>query len=218
MKQNKAQAPIFERISWQLETLHLQGVMLYLRGLVKREKYKALFREYGFDKWHVTPYELRPYATRLVCEINKITKQGGWQVCEVGCGLGDIIRNIRAEKKLGIDISSNVISCAKMLSEKEDNTLFYVGGVGQAAEEVDRDKCILIAVNFTHSLPKEQIIKEFGEIRNATELKYIVVDEHHNKDGFNHDYDQIMKGLGFMRKKVISDLRDVEVILYERQR
>lgn len=87
----------------------------YLIGRIKRNYYKKLRRRFSFGEWHIEPYELRPYALDIKNYINSVGAKE-YCVCEIGCGLGDIIRNIHARRRIGIDLSPEAISCAEYLS------------------------------------------------------------------------------------------------------
>ncbi len=54
-----------------------QGLLKYLFGHLKLLYYRFLQRKYGFDKWHITPYELRPYAVEIVRYVNTQGNPGG---------------------------------------------------------------------------------------------------------------------------------------------
>ncbi len=94
-----------------------QGIHTYLYGKYRRVFYHKLRKKYQFEEWHEEPYELRTYAWDIKNYVNTLvsTSYKPMCVCEIGCGLGDIIRNTRADKKIGIDISKEVIECAKFL-------------------------------------------------------------------------------------------------------
>ena len=109
------------KIKWVLSSpirIHRrQGICTYCRGLLRRKYYARLKRKYGFGEWHITPYELRPYACEIIKFVTKLCADLRLSsICEVGCGLGDIIRNIKLTgRKVGLDISSTAIVSAKHL-------------------------------------------------------------------------------------------------------
>src|SRR4051812_38759212 len=68
---------------------------------------------YGFEFWHTYALADRNYALEIIKYCNGLSKRGS--VIEIGCGLGDIIRNIDFSKKLGCDIDPRVLSGARIL-------------------------------------------------------------------------------------------------------
>ena len=121
------------------------------------------------------PYELRPYAWNLVRYINK--ELNIQSACEIGCGLGDIIRNIRAEQKIGVDASESVIACAKFLDqqhkENQRNTDLYVGLFGEEIPIPTID--LLITVNFIHGISPDDLRSGYARILEHSKVKHIMI-------------------------------------------
>lgn len=161
-----------ERVRYQLKLAKQQGLSVYTKGIIRRKKYISLQRKYGFDSWHITPYELRPYAWSLVRFVNAELKARS--VCEIGCGLGDIIRNIEADQRIGIDLSEKAISCAKILNKSGD-ILFKTGGFGESilpSVKID----LLITVNFIHNIPPDELASGYRKMMESAEVRYIIAD------------------------------------------
>ena len=65
------------------------------------------------NSWHSSNiYSCRPYKPHVVGLVSKLNPQ---VIVEVGCGLGDILSNIRAHSKYGIDPDGSVIRLGKIL-------------------------------------------------------------------------------------------------------
>ena len=60
-----------------------------------------LYKIFGFGEWHLIPYEDKEYAQDVVQQLNKYLEgiNEDVYIVEVGCGLGDIIKRIKFDKK-----------------------------------------------------------------------------------------------------------------------
>lgn len=107
----------------------------------------------------------------------------------MSCGLGDIIRHIKAEHKYGYDISQNVIDCAKHLG----GGCFSVGSCDVAAKELPDSIDVLVAVNWIHTLPSEEVKKLFDILLDAVEVDRIVIDALKSQypDAYQHNLDEM---------------------------
>lgn len=173
MTKKSSKVPLNERIRYQLGIMRKQGLITYAKGFVIRLYYIRLSKKYGFSRWHVMPCELQPYATDIVKAINAMPGSRNFTVCEIGCGLGNIIRNIKAEHKYGYDINPNVIDCAKHL---RGGVRFSVGSFEGAAKELPVSIDVLIVVDWIHVLPSEEVKRLFDILLGAVEVKCIVTD------------------------------------------
>lgn len=76
----------------------------------------VLWRYFRFDKWHIIPLEKRKYARDIIAFLNAKPMSNRGVVIEIGCGLGDIIRNLHYKRKIGLDMELNVLRAATFLS------------------------------------------------------------------------------------------------------
>lgn len=189
MTKESSKAPLNKRIGYQFGIIKKQGIRTYARGLVRKAYYIRLRKEYGFDPWHLSPYELRPYATDIVRAINAIPGSRNFTICEIGCGLGDIIRNIKVEHKYGYDISPSAIDCAKHLG----GARFSVGSCDVAAKELPASIDVLVTVNWIHTLPSEEVKKLFDILLDAVKVNRIVIDALKSQypDAYQHNLDEM---------------------------
>lgn len=180
---------LIERIKYQYSIFKDQG-FTYFVGLFKRTKYIKLQKKYGFDEWHITPYELRPYAYCLVGFLNSLQRINN--VVEVGCGLGDIIRNINAPCKYGYDISMSVINCAKQIdsNHRGGKTTFICGGF-EDVKEFDKPIDVLITVNFIHNIPIKDLEFYYKRIFKINNVKGIVFDSV-EADGYKYNHELLL--------------------------
>ena len=159
-----------------------------LVGVYRRARLKALMREYHFDPWHISPKELRPYAMDLIRYINSRT--GAHEaVVEIGCGLGEIIRNIRSDRLYGYDINANVINAASFL-DKQKRVSFRRGSFENV---VGLDIEYLIAVNFMHDIDPSYLRSAFKLVSESNDLRNIIVDSVSNdRVRFSHNFIRII--------------------------
>lgn len=82
------------------------------------EPFRRAFRfglTWWFDlsPWHVASADAKPYVRDVVNFLNQRRPQ---TVCEVGCGLGDIIRRVSAPRRYGFDSDPRTVRAAKLLA------------------------------------------------------------------------------------------------------
>lgn len=183
---------VYDRVRWQMGLLMQQGVKTYIEGVKQRAYYTRLQNRFQFESWHLTPYQLRPYAWNLVRYINRL--QGIESVLEIGCGIGDIIRNINSAKKYAFDISISAINCARYIDSKENGgTQFFVGSFDDAVSIVPQHVDLLVTVNFIHNISDERLKFFYRNIIDSLDTKNIVADMVRIQDGhFSHDFKQIL--------------------------
>lgn len=78
---------------------------------------KILRLVFKFDSWHTSILRERPYAMSIINYCNNRNERNS--IAEIGCGLGDILRNVSYEKRLGFDMDNNVLRAASFLSRFE---------------------------------------------------------------------------------------------------
>ena len=194
-----------------IKILKRQGRYTFLRGISKRHLYARLQRNYGFDKWHIQPYELRPYAWDCVNYINSLYKwENGGSVCEIGCG-GDITKNINMSQKFAFDVSKEAINCAKMLDEKHNGHAieFIVGSLDEALAHLPLKLDLLITLNFIHGIPPECLKEAYEKILHKIKISNIIVDTV-NDYTYSHDFSLILPN--WKISKVIGVYADRKVL------
>lgn len=75
----------------------------------------VLQRVYGFDRWHVG-HAGEAYAADVVALLNSWPAAQRQSVVEIGCGLGDILRRLAFEQRLGLDRDAGVLRAARLLA------------------------------------------------------------------------------------------------------
>jgi SAM-dependent methyltransferase len=96
-----------------LEFLRRHGARRLASCIFCKLLYRALQQIYRFDPWHASaPYACREYKGRAVDLASSTHSR---VVLDLGCGLGDIIGRVRAEKRWGVDKSAAAIAAARRL-------------------------------------------------------------------------------------------------------
>jgi SAM-dependent methyltransferase len=107
---------------------------------------------YGFDRWHLG-HSGEAYAHRIVEFLNGWPAADRGAVVEIGCGLGDILRGLRFETRLGLDRDPRVLAAARVLAVARG----HVGlafGVLEFPETLLRGRYnAIVLVNWIHEIP-----------------------------------------------------------------
>jgi hypothetical protein len=168
---------------------------------------------FGFDKWHTAPLQSKRYAQDVISYCNKQTQRTGY--VEIGCGLGDIIRNVHYKHRYGYDIDKNVLNAAGFLTHLycQKNISFHKFTFPNDRITCNGNDCIVL-VNWIHiiqpSVLKENIEKYFTE--NLNDSGFIIIDTVQDKEyQFNHDIKFLTSGLSCSIEKIGDYERNREV-------
>lgn len=155
------------------------GIKNTIVGGAKQIRYSQLQKKYGFLKWNVSPYELRPYIQACAKYINATGHQS---VMDVGCGLGEMLRHVNCEKRIGFDVEAESIRAAKYLDKKHD--IDFRVGTFDKIRGLNAD--ILVSLNFMH-VKKELYWKPIYEVvLKENDFKEIMVDSITPTEGQHH--------------------------------
>lgn len=120
--------------------------------------YKLPLRLYfRYPKWHDLSLIECEYAQHIVKHLNK--KKSRTKVLEVGCGLGNILRNLDFEEKIGVDIDNKVLKAFRLLNYFSlRNTQITL--VNSDVESLPvYEKCdAIILVNWIHEIDQVTLI------------------------------------------------------------
>lgn len=170
------------------EKINEVGLRNTIIGLGRRKKLQRICRKYGLDTWHQSPYELRRYAQIVAHSVNELGGGKINSVVEVGCGLGEILRHIRAEKRYGYDICSNVIEVAQSFTRPKKHIKYCVGGL----ENVDvLNADCLITIGWMHGATDDYLKSAYQIALEKNRIKYVVVDVRDVED-LKKDFSQIL--------------------------
>ncbi|MFA5746034.1 MAG: DUF2334 domain-containing protein [archaeon] len=174
-----------EKIKYPIDKIKKFGFYNLVAGLIKKEKLKKECQKYKFNKWHINPIELRPYALDCVKEVNKIiSKEKLTSVYEIGCGLGEILNKIKAKIRVGYDIEPEVLIAG---AQKFKKIIFNYGSFNDIK---NKNIDVLITVNFIHEIKPSILKKYYANLIKYNRIKYIAVDSVNYK--YNHNFKQIL--------------------------
>jgi trans-aconitate methyltransferase len=168
------------------------GFKNLLVGFVKHVHYVYMKKKFGFEQWHVSPKEWRENAIDIIEYLNHNLPKTG-TIVEIGCGLGEIIRNISIQnphiKLYGFDYKNEVITAAKLL-DKCKRVNFQVGSF----EDIDAMHIdYLIAIGFMHSIETSLLKEKLKALTTKNVVQNIIVDTFQSKQyTYNHNFDEIM--------------------------
>jgi SAM-dependent methyltransferase len=173
------------------------------------DKGKAIFSNYGvrlwkgilrkiyrFDKWHVVSLRQRKYARDIISWCNDRPVRNSF--LEIGCGLGDVVLNIRYKKIAGCDADPNVLKAASFLARIRQNRRIKFSICEFPGTAITGRFDIILMVNWVHHIEPEilrsELKKYFDTLLNSGGA--IVIDTvHHPEYRYNHDIAYLAKGM-----------------------
>jgi SAM-dependent methyltransferase len=168
-------------MSRTLEFLHRHGARCLASCIFCLLMYRALRQVYRFDPWlSSTPYACRDYKIQAG---NLASSTHSRVVLDIGCGLGDVIGHVRAEKRWGVDISTAAIAAARRLFGRR---VSFAVGSGFAPDEIarvvtDRPIDLVIMTNWTHGMGTERLIATIRSIHQTLSVRMLLIDTLHPK-------------------------------------
>ena len=182
------------------------------RHIHKKISRYALKLFFGFDRWHVTPLQERPYAMDVVAYCNRLHNRKYF--VEIGCGLGDLVRHVHFDSRVGYDQDLNAIRAARFLSklERQKRTQFKLFRFPDSSL-VDR-ACVIVMVNWIHHIDPDllgiQIRKYFTE--NLEPGGAIIIDTVQDAAyKFNHNVKELTESLCCTVERIGSYEREREL-------
>ena len=187
------------------------------------DKAKAVFTNYGvrgwkwglqkyfqFDKWHIVSLRQRRYAREIIAFSNRRVNRKSF--LEIGCGLGDILRNVRYENKTGYDLDQKVLNAAAFLNKISLGPAIHFGVFNFPESEITGKYDVILMVNWIHHIEptvlKLKIQEYFANVLNGGGT--IILDTvDHAEYQYRHDIFFLTKDI----KANVNKLGD-----YERQR
>jgi SAM-dependent methyltransferase len=147
----------------------------------------------------------RPYARDIIKYCNRISKDH-YSLVEIGCGLGEITRNINLKQRIGCDADERVLKAARFLSYVtfKNNILFRKFKFPE--DKLINKFDIIIMVNWIHEIDSNILKNKLSEYfySNLADGGTIIIDTVQNKNYlYNHkiayltsDLDAIIKEIG----------------------
>lgn len=162
------------------------GLYNTVKGTLKREYYKILQRIHGFDSWHVSPYELRGYAHTVAKYVSN-KDCGNNLIVDLGCGMGEIISNIRHSNRVGYDPDQKIISLAPVVHKwgSGKGVIFRHGSFDQLCDDYEKGTTVeyLITLAFMQGSTEDHWVDAYHKVAEELDVKHFLIDTH--KEGFN---------------------------------
>lgn len=179
--------------------------------LSQKLKRKLLQLAFGFDKWHISPLQERPYAIDIIRYCNDQPIRNSF--CEIGCGLGDIIRNVHYTSRKGYDLDRKVLKAAAVLRVSGGGAISYQ--VFQFPDTLLEDKVnVLAMVNWIHHIEPLVLQQKLGEYfqQNILPGGRIIIDTVQDPAyKHNHKIEFLTKGLNCSLYRIGEYARQREV-------
>jgi|APSaa5957512535_1039671.scaffolds.fasta_scaffold02974_4 hypothetical protein len=168
-----------------------------IKGIINKYFRMLLWKVFKFERWHISLLSQREYAQDVIEFSNKKNFDS---IVEIGTGIGDVIRNIYAKKKLCLDLEKNILKANKFLS-------FFInkGNKNIDFEEFDIYKCsltekydLIIMLNWIHNIESKVLQKSFSKFinQNLNKNGYLIFDILENKSyKYNHDIEYLLEGI-----------------------
>jgi 2-polyprenyl-3-methyl-5-hydroxy-6-metoxy-1,4-benzoquinol methylase len=165
---------------------------------------------YGFDKWHLFTLTERIYAKDIIIYCNNRIEKNAF--AEIGCGLGDIIRNVKYKEKQGFDTDINVLRAASAFAQicfrkKIKFSVFHF-----PESNLNGKFDVIVMVNWIHHVEPfilKSKLEQYCKL-NLNNGGCIILDTVQDKEyRFNHNINYLAKDLN----STLTKLGD-----YERQR
>jgi SAM-dependent methyltransferase len=188
------------------------SIFYFTKGIFSSLGLMRLRKKFGFDRWHISPKEFRPYALDIIRYINSTIDPDG-TVVEIGCGLGEIIRNIKARFLFGYDTSEPVITAASQL-DKKAKVVFKIGSFTDVKKmKID----FLITVNFIHEISSSELRNLFEVVCSENDIHYLLVD-YIKGEGypFTHDHSVIPENYLKVYESGLYEF-DRKIVVYEKE-
>jgi hypothetical protein len=153
-----------------------------------------LYYIFKFDKWHIAPLNFKPYVSDVILFLNQKNKKES--VVEIGCGLGDMLRNLNFKNKIGFDISENVIRAASFLN------IFYpeanFSKFDFLSDKLTGKHDVIILINWIHDIEPEYLRSKIEYyILHNLEIGGCVILDTLLESGytFNHDINYLIRNI-----------------------
>jgi 2-polyprenyl-3-methyl-5-hydroxy-6-metoxy-1,4-benzoquinol methylase len=170
----------------------------------------TLQKAYHFDKWHVVSLRQRKYAKDIIGYCNHRNERNAF--AEIGCGLGDIIRNVSYAKRNGYDSDPRVLKAAAFLAHLSGGNSIDFSAFHFPEAKLSGTFDVILMVNWIHHIEPSILKSGLEEYFNGHLNREGVIIIDTVKDPgyrFNHDILGLTKDLSASVNKLGE---------YERQR
>ena len=164
---------------------------------------------FKYPKWHDLALIECEYAQYIVRHLNK--KQTRGQVLEIGCGMGNILRNLDFETRIGVDIDDKVLKAFGFLNYfSSANKNIKLVNLGIDDLPIYKNCDAIILVNWIHELDKQTLLSYLNKLfhqylSHGGELIFDTVSKKSYRH--NHSIEAVIKSLSIDKDTVIGRFR-----------
>jgi len=147
-----------------------------------------LMRIFKFENWHRYSLYDRLYGLEIIKYCNNCGHKN--RIIEIGCGLGDLLRNIHFKKRIGLDSEKNVLKAARLYAYITFQFDISYQLFNFPSTPLIGKHDIILMVGWNHQTAPDLLKKYFVEYfnNNLNENGCIIMDTVDNKDyEYNHD-------------------------------
>ncbi|HHT9107469.1 MAG TPA: hypothetical protein ACFYEF_03025 [Candidatus Wunengus sp. YC63] len=179
--------------------------MRLLKNFIHRVFRLLLRFFFRFDKWHLSTLYDRKYAQDIITYLNSHDDINRKSAIEIGCGLGDIIGNLKYNKRLGLDSDKNVLKAAIFLSKITFDFKIHFQHFLFPTSTLSGKHDAIIMVNWIHHVSpavlKNNINIYYNKHLNTKgEIIIDTVQSRHYE--YNHSIDYLTEGLACLKIKL----------------
>jgi 2-polyprenyl-3-methyl-5-hydroxy-6-metoxy-1,4-benzoquinol methylase len=170
----------------------------------------GLQKYFHFDKWHIVSLRQRKYARDIINFCNGLTNKSNF--LEIGCGLGDIIRNVHFINRVGHDSDQRVLNAASFLNKISLEPRIRFSLFHFPDSDISGKYDVILLVNWIHHIEPYILKSKIEEYYNdhLLETGSLILDTvQHPEYRYNHD-------VGYLTKD--TNARVIKLGDYERQR
>ena len=170
---------------------------------------------YRFDRWHVFTLTERKYAQDIIAFCNRKKIRNSF--AEIGCGLGDIIRNVRYAEKFGYDLDQKVLNAASFLDKISFGQKTQFSVLNFPDDILPGTHDVILMVNWIHHVPPPVLKYKIEEyFRNSLNNEGIIIfDTVQDKEyKFNHDIEFLAgdPGISFTKLGDYERMRQIWIL------
>lgn len=169
-----------------------------------------LMRIFKFENWHRYSLYDRLYGLEIIKYCNNCKHKN--RIIEIGCGLGDLLRNIHFKKRIGLDSEKNVLKAARLYAYITFQFDISYQLFNFPSTPLIGKHDIILMVNWNHQIAPDLLKKYFVEYfnNNLNENGCIIMDTVDNKDyEYNHD-------INFLTDSIDCELTKLGTYTYNR--
>lgn len=152
---------------------------------------------YHFDKWQLYTLTEKQYAKDIVAWCNRRQERNSF--AEIGCGVGDIVLNVRYRQREGYDLDERVLKAARLLSKLQGQSKIRFEPFVFPDSPLPGKYDVLLMVNWIHHILPGMLKKKISEYFSGalTPQGCIIIDTVGDSEyEYNHDIRYLTAGLG----------------------